>query len=87
MNKKEDKLATMLAVERERIIAIFQNRANWIMERSFGKELEAERNKDSFCKGLNSGYAAAYRLAAIWLQEDIREIREEIRKAGEGRDY
>ena len=68
--------ALKLAVEREKILEQFQHRTNILLERSF-ENILSNRYKlgNDYCRGLEHGYAAAYELVAIWLQEDINELR------------
>lgn len=70
-------LAEKLEAERKRILDIFQDEANYLMKKSFQDELAINRTADDFVRGLMSGCASAYELAAVWLQTRINRIKEE----------
>jgi len=74
-----------LAAERQEILGKFQDRANRWLERSFECTLSNRyKLEDDYCRGLEHGYASAYQLVAVWLQEEISQIKEEGEKQGKG---
>ncbi len=79
MTRKEHEviLAAELKADRERIFKKFQNRANYLLESSFAETLGPDyHHRDAYCRGLCHGYASAYELVSIWLQEDINKLKE-----------
>lgn len=83
--KHEAVLALRLATERQRILGKFQDRANCWLERSFEYTLsDRYKLEDGYCRGLEHGYISAYQLVAIWLQEEINQIKEEGKNQGKG---
>ena len=78
-------LAAELAAERQKILGKFQDRANCWLERSFEYTLsDRYKLEDGYCRGLEHGYISAYQLVAIWLQEEINQIKEEGKNQGKG---
>lgn len=68
----------MIQQECERILNKFQREANYLAESSFKDSLDAGRyDRHDYHKGFYEGSAMIGRLAAIWLQKAINEIKEE----------